>query len=178
MPRYAYQKPASRVYSYSYIPSYDTELTHSLDSKLKAIEEETARVSPAPEESPKTFPTDESIYTKRASSVPPLSRIPDYVSYDILPLTAAEYPLITARAPLTYQKTIYFPRRHHYVDEVKQPGYQPIWMKHPYRLPVEDIKVPPHESSIWPEGVPHFNLVSSYDLMIDYLGLRRPCLLC
>ncbi|KAK8747805.1 hypothetical protein OTU49_016618 [Cherax quadricarinatus] len=62
--------------------------------------------------------------------------------------------------------------------EVKPPGYQPIWMKHPYRLPVEDIVVPPHESSIWPENIPHFSLVSSYDLMIDFLGIRKPCTFC
>ncbi|XP_045600908.1 uncharacterized protein [Procambarus clarkii] len=164
MPRYAYQKPASRVYSYSYIPSYDTELTHSLDSKLKAIEEETARVSPAPEESPKTFPTDESIYTKRASSVPPLSRIPDYVSYDILPLTAAEYPLITARAPLTYQKTIYFPRRHHYVDELRR--LDPIWYRHPWDW--DCIWIPPHETTV----VPHFGVGGAYDLILRYLRMK------
>ncbi|KAK8385697.1 hypothetical protein O3P69_016464 [Scylla paramamosain] len=55
-----------------------------------------------------------------------------------------------------------------------EPRRVPLWMKHPYRLPVEDIRVPPHESSIWPESVPHFNLVSSYDVMIGYLGLKHP----
>lgn len=50
----------------------------------------------------------------------------------------------------------------------------PLWMKHPYRLPVEDVSVPPHESSIWPSTVPHFNLVSSYDAMVGYLGLKYP----
>lgn len=52
--------------------------------------------------------------------------------------------------------------------------FVPLWMKHPYRLPVEDEVVPPHESSIWPETVPHFNLVSSYDAMVGYLGLKYP----
>ncbi|MPC10847.1 hypothetical protein E2C01_003491 [Portunus trituberculatus] len=55
-----------------------------------------------------------------------------------------------------------------------EPRRVPLWMKHPYRLPVEDIRVPPHESSIWPESVPHFNLVSSYDVMVGYLGLKHP----
>lgn len=52
--------------------------------------------------------------------------------------------------------------------------FVPLWMKHPYRLAVEDEVVPPHESSIWPESVPHFNLVSSYDAMVGYLGLKYP----
>lgn len=43
--------------------------------------------------------------------------------------------------------------------------------KHPYRLLVEDEVVPPHESSIWPRNRKHFDLVSSYDTMIDYLGI-------
>lgn len=50
----------------------------------------------------------------------------------------------------------------------------PLHYKHPYRLPVEDEVIPPHESSIWPKGVKHFNLVSSYDLMCGFLGLLPP----
>lgn len=45
--------------------------------------------------------------------------------------------------------------------------------KHPFKLPVEHEVVPPHESSIWPESRPHFDLVSSYDTMVDYLGIRE-----
>lgn len=52
----------------------------------------------------------------------------------------------------------------------QEPKVSPLMM-HPYRLPVEDVKVAPHESSEWPETVPHFNLVSSYDLMVKFLGI-------
>ena len=55
--------------------------------------------------------------------------------------------------------------------EVKQEPRVTLAALHPYRLPVEDVRVPPHESSEWPSSVPHFNLVSSYDLMVQFLGI-------
>ncbi|CAL4099973.1 unnamed protein product [Meganyctiphanes norvegica] len=58
--------------------------------------------------------------------------------------------------------------------EDKEVERVPLWKKHPYYMPIEDIKVPPHESSIWPEHRPHFHLVSSYDLMVGFLGIKKP----
>lgn len=58
------------------------------------------------------------------------------------------------------------------MEERQFPQRQPLWQKHPYYVPEESIVVPPHESSIWPESRPHFHLVSSYDLMVGYLGIR------
>lgn len=56
-------------------------------------------------------------------------------------------------------------------QQVKQEPRVTLAALHPYRLPVEDVRVPPHESSEWPSSVPHFNLVSSYDLMVQFLGI-------
>ncbi|XP_042228924.1 uncharacterized protein LOC121870986 [Homarus americanus] len=175
MPRYAYQKPRSRVYSYNYgyMNNYYKPLTHYFDKEMKAVEEQPGHQSLA--ERLKTFPMDGTIFRERATSAPPSpSRYPDEVTYEVLTPKAAESPEKTARSPPMLVKTVHHPHYLRVEDEVK-PGYQPIWMKHPYRLPVEDIRVPPHESSIWPESVPHFNLVSSYDLMVDFLGIRKPC---
>ncbi|KAG7164966.1 hypothetical protein Hamer_G004696 [Homarus americanus] len=237
MPRYAYQKPRSRVYSYNYgyMNNYYKPLTHYFDKEMKAVEEQPGHQSLA--ERLKTFPMDGTIFRERATSAPPSpSRYPDEVTYEVLTPKAAESPEKTARSPPMLVKTVHHPHYLRVEDEVMphnrgsfwpqgqqfshlvssygllygvllrtldpiwyrhpwdwdciwipphetlvvphfgvKPGYQPIWMKHPYRLPVEDIRVPPHESSIWPESVPHFNLVSSYDLMVDFLGIRKPC---
>lgn len=56
-------------------------------------------------------------------------------------------------------------------QQVKEEPRVTLSKLHPYRLPVEDVRVPPHESSEWPASVPHFNLVSSYDLMVKFLGI-------
>ena len=45
--------------------------------------------------------------------------------------------------------------------------------KHPFRMAVENESVPPHESSIWPQNRKHFDLVSSYDCMVDFMGIRQ-----
>jgi len=83
---------------------------------------------------------------------------------------------------IDYYKNYYKPMSHYIEQEKKDPETKPgpqtlaevsFKMPHPYRLPVEDIVVPPHESSIWPEHVPHFHLVSSYDLMVGFLGIDR-----
>jgi len=58
--------------------------------------------------------------------------------------------------------------------EIEEVERVPLWKKHPYYSPVEQERVAPHESSIWPENRPHFHLVSSYDLMVGYLGIRKP----
>ncbi|ROT67227.1 hypothetical protein C7M84_014703 [Penaeus vannamei] len=66
------------------------------------------------------------------------------------------------------------PLHQHLLDDgngVKQEPRVTLAALHPYRLPVEDVRVPPHESSEWPSSVPHFNLVSSYDLMVQFLGI-------
>jgi len=57
-------------------------------------------------------------------------------------------------------------------EESEKPHLTPLWKKHPYYYPVEHEYSLPHESSVWPESRPHFDLVSSYDVMIGYLGLR------
>ncbi|KAF2362534.1 hypothetical protein FHG87_006709 [Trinorchestia longiramus] len=49
---------------------------------------------------------------------------------------------------------------------------KPIWQVHPYYVPEDSKHVPPREDSVWPESRPHFHLVSSYDLMVGYLGLK------
>ncbi|KAK8747807.1 hypothetical protein OTU49_016618 [Cherax quadricarinatus] len=172
MPRYAYQKPRNRLYSYD---CYKPPLTLYFDK------ESSTKEKPGDQsfvERLKTFPLDGSIYYERASSAPPLSTAYDDIYYEILPPKSAESPEATARGPLRKLKTVHHSHHLRIANEVKPPGYQPIWMKHPYRLPVEDIVVPPHESSIWPENIPHFSLVSSYDLMIDFLGIRKPCTFC
>jgi len=57
------------------------------------------------------------------------------------------------------------------MDEKEQAQRVPLWRKHPYYVPVESERTAPHEGSVWPESRPHFHLVSSYDLMVGYLGL-------
>jgi len=58
------------------------------------------------------------------------------------------------------------------LEEKVYPKTTPLYKKHPYYYPVEHVFSAPHESSIWPENRPHFDLVSSYDVMVGYLGLR------
>merc|ERR1712183_929102 len=58
------------------------------------------------------------------------------------------------------------------LEEKAYPKTTPLYKKHPYYYPVEHVFSAPHESSIWPENRPHFDLVSSYDVMVGYLGLR------
>jgi len=59
-------------------------------------------------------------------------------------------------------------------DKKEEVERVPLWKKHPYYEPFEEVKAPPHESSSWPQHRPHFHLVSSYDLMVGYLGIRKP----
>jgi len=57
--------------------------------------------------------------------------------------------------------------------EIEEPMERPLWSLHPYRLPIEDVIVPPDEESYWPEKIPHFSLVSSYDCMLKFLGVEK-----
>jgi len=57
------------------------------------------------------------------------------------------------------------------MEEKQEAQKVPLWRKHPYYVPVESERTSPHEGSVWPESRPHFHLVSSYDLMVGYLGL-------
>ena len=45
--------------------------------------------------------------------------------------------------------------------------------KHPFMLPVEAEVTLPHESSIWPHNRKHFDLRSSYDAMVDFVGITE-----
>ncbi|XP_071520990.1 uncharacterized protein [Panulirus ornatus] len=96
------------------------------------------------------LPREGSVYRYRASSAPPPStRIADEITSLKARLRASEAP----DYDLKYRDTL---RRFY----------------HPYRLPIEDEVMPLSEDSIWPEGRKHFDLVSSYDLMCGFLGLR------
>jgi len=58
------------------------------------------------------------------------------------------------------------------MEKEDKPIRTPLCDKHPYYFPVESVYTLPHEGSEWPESRPHFDLVSSYDVMVGYLGLR------
>ncbi|XP_018024780.1 uncharacterized protein LOC108680469 isoform X2 [Hyalella azteca] len=58
------------------------------------------------------------------------------------------------------------------LEEKQFPTRRPIWQVHPFYLHEDTVRVPPREDSVWPESRPHFHLVSSYDLMVGYLGIR------
>jgi len=58
------------------------------------------------------------------------------------------------------------------MEKTDQPKRKPVWEVHPYYYPVEKEYSRPHDGSEWPESRPHYDLVSSYDVMVGYLGLR------
>ncbi|KAG0710069.1 hypothetical protein GWK47_023555 [Chionoecetes opilio] len=201
MPRYAYQKPVNRLYSYNlgYMHNYYKPLTTYIEKNKEVIESGKRAPSEQPghqslAERLKTYPMDGTTYRSRAASAPPARRLFDdggevvpWPSKASRAASRARMALLddcatTAPAPVrrssvrpmsAYESYEPLVRNEITIDE-DDIRRVPLWMKHPYRLPEEDIKVPPHESSIWPESVPHFNLVSSYDTMIGYLGLKQP----
>ncbi|XP_064088865.1 uncharacterized protein LOC135203134 isoform X4 [Macrobrachium nipponense] len=166
MPRYAYQKPRAKVYAYNfgYMNNYYKPMTHYLSKEPSHPTERPGAQCLA--ERLKKFPMDGSIYHER-------DEIYDYVpSASVSPRgTPAREIEPRAYAPLPvfeHEDSVPPPKR---VPAEEGRRVLPLHLKHPYRLPVEDEVMPLHESSIWPEGRKHFDLVSSYDLMCGYLGL-------
>ncbi|XP_045121527.1 uncharacterized protein LOC123510418 isoform X2 [Portunus trituberculatus] len=174
MPRYAYQKPVNRQYAYNtrYMNNYYKPLTDYIEKKKET--QVTEKVKRAPSEQPghqslaerlKTYSMDGTIYrSARASSLPPSRSLLFDDDGDLLPVryrkaiksrvmfedeSSSSEGITRARPMSSYEAADAAVLR---VDD--EPRRVPLWMKHPYRLPVEDIRVPPHESSIWPESVP------------------------
>ncbi|KAK8747806.1 hypothetical protein OTU49_016618 [Cherax quadricarinatus] len=158
MPRYAYQKPRNRLYSYD---CYKPPLTLYFDK------ESSTKEKPGDQsfvERLKTFPLDGSIYYERASSAPPLSTAYDDIYYEILPPKSAESPEATARGPLRKLKTVHHSHHLRIANELR--NLDPIWYRHPWDW--DCIWIPPHETRV----VPHFGVASAYDLILRYLRMK------
>ncbi|XP_068247291.1 uncharacterized protein [Palaemon carinicauda] len=160
MPRYAYQKPRAKVYAYNfgYMNNYYKPMTHYLSKEASHPTERPGAQSLA--ERLKKFPMDGTIYPEKDHiylSSPSVSPAREINPKEYAPLPVSEH-----------EDPVHIPRR---VPAEEGRRGIPLHLKHPYRLPVEDEVMPLHESSIWPEGRKHFDLVSSYDVMCGFLGL-------
>ncbi|KAK4319760.1 hypothetical protein Pmani_009331 [Petrolisthes manimaculis] len=178
MPRYAYQKPRARVYSYNfgYMNNYYKPMTHYLDHKQRESSEQPGHLSLA--ERLKTFPMDGSVYRDRATSAPPQGR-----HHDAPPNNPAEKPhekMLSIEAPPTTTPTPTpslcggsvvdptssrnTPMRLTLKEELRR--LPPVWHRHPWDW--DCVWIPPHETTV----CPHFGVGSYHQLITKFLRLK------